>query len=64
MDKSIDLDEISAAERTHNEFWLSQRDLCSSLDSIVEDYSDEEIGSEEYDSNDIVFNLFPLKSMI
>ena len=56
VDKSIDLDEISSAEYVHNEFWLNQRDLVRTMDSLVEDYKDEDDEKEgSYDSDDILF---------
>ena len=57
VDKSIDIDEVSQAEYAHNEFWLNQRDLCRTMDSLVEDYMDEDEDLEgEYDSEDILFS--------
>ena len=55
-DKSIDIDEVSQAEYLHNEFWLKQRDLVRTMDSLVEDYKDEDEYLEgSYDSDDIEF---------
>ena len=54
--KSIDIDEVNSAEYAHNEFWLNQRDLVRTMDSLVEDYMDEDEEREEsYDSDDILF---------
>ena len=55
VDKSIDIDEVSAAEYAHNEFWLNQRDLCRTMDDLIEDYKDEDLEGE-YDSNDILLS--------
>ena len=53
---SIDIDEVNSAEYAHNEFWLNQRDLVRTMDSLVEDYMDEDEEREEsYDSDDILF---------
>ena len=47
----------SQAEYAHNEFWLNQRDLCRTMDSLVEDYMDEYEDLEgEYDSEDMLFS--------
>ena len=55
-EKSIDIDEASQAEYLHNEFWLNQRDLVRTMDSLVEDYKDEDEDLEgSYDSDDIEF---------
>ena len=60
VDKSIDIDEVSQAEYAHNEFWLNQvnqRNFCRTMDSLVEDYMDEDEDLEgEYDSEDILFS--------
>ena len=50
----IDIDEVSHAEYLHNEFWLNQQDLVRTMDSLVEDYKDEDEELEgSYDSDDI-----------
>ena len=57
VDKSIDIDEVSRVEYAHNEFWLNQRDLYRTMDSLVEDYMDEYEDLEgEYDSEDILLS--------
>ena len=41
----------------HNEFWLNQRDLVRTMDSLIEDYKDEDSDLEgSYDSDDILFS--------
>ena len=60
-DKSIDIDEVSQAEYLHNEFWLNQRDLVRTMDSLVEDYKDEDEDLEgSHDSDDIEFTSWGL----
>ena len=47
---------MSQAEYLHNEFWLNQRDLVRTMDSLVEDYKDEDEDLEgSHDSDDIEF---------
>ena len=55
VDKTIDIEEVQAAEYAHNEFWLNQRDLCRTMRDLVEDYKDEDSDLEgEYDPNDVL----------
>ena len=39
--ESQTIDEVSAAEYSHNEYWLNQRDLVRTMHDLVEYYIDE-----------------------
>ena len=55
VEKSIDIDEVSVAEYSHNKFWLNQQDLCRTMQDLVEDYKDEDSDLEgEYDPKDVL----------
>ena len=57
VDQTIDIDEVSASQYSHNEYWLNQRDLVPTMHDLVEDYVDEEFALEgECDSDDILFS--------
>ena len=57
VDQTIDIDEVSAAEYSHDEYWLNQRDLVRTMHDLVEDYIDEELALDGgCDSDDILFS--------
>ena len=41
FDKSTDVQEIKDLEFMHNEFWMCQRDLARTYESVVESWSDD-----------------------